>query len=79
MFTRRKNVGSNIGAARPKNRLLRLLRSSDVFQGSLTSPENTDREDAYSVDPRIIGNATREFEHQNAKALLAFQDSRRFY
>jgi hypothetical protein len=78
VFTRKKKVGSNSGVVKPENRLLRLLRSNDVLQGSLVSLENTDREDAYSEDQKTIRNAMLEAEYQNAKALLAFQRNERF-
>ena len=79
MFIRKKKAGSNSGVMKPENRLLRLFRSNDVFQGSLVSLENTDREDAYSADQKMIRNAMLEVEYQSAKALLAFQNNQRFY
>jgi len=79
VFTRKKKVGSSLGVVKPENRLLRLFRSDDAFQGSLVSLENTDREDAYSVDQKMIRNAMLEAEYRRAKALLAFQDNKHFY
>lgn len=79
MFARKKKVEGGLGAVRPENRLLRLFRSSDVFQGSLVSLEGIDREDAYSGDPKMIRNAMLEVEYQSAKALQAFRNSSRFY
>jgi len=79
VFTRKKKVGSNSGVMKPKNRLLRLFRPNDVSQGALISLENTDREDAYNADQKMIRNAMLEVEYQRAKARLAFEDNQRFY
>lgn len=78
MFTKQKKVESNL-TVKPKNRLLRLFRSNDVFPGSLITLESTGREDAYSVNAKTIGNAMLEAEYQNAQALLAFQKNERFH
>lgn len=79
MFTRKKKIGSNSGVMKQENRLLRLFRSNDVSQGSLISLENTDREDAYSADQKVIRNAMLAMEYQNARARLAFEENQRFY
>jgi len=79
VFTRRKKVGSNLGVVKPENRLLRLFRSNDVYQGSFISLEDTDRQDAYSEDQKMIRTVMLEVEYQRAKALLAFQNNQRFY
>jgi len=78
VFTRKKKVGSNLGVVKPENRLLRLFRSNDVFQGSLIGLENTDREDAYGEDQRMIRTVMLEVEYQRARALMAFQNKQRF-
>ena len=78
MFTRKEKTESNSGRVRPGNRLLRLFRSSDVFQGSLVCLENTDREDACSEDQKMIKNAMLEIEYESARAVLAFQNTQRF-
>lgn len=79
MFIRKKKVEGSLGVMKSENRLLRLFRSSDVLQGSLISPENADREDAYGEDQKMIRNAMLEMEYQRGKALLAFQNNQRFY
>ena len=78
MLTKKKKTESNLSEARPESRLLRLFRSSDAFQGSLISIENTDREGLHIEDQKTIRNAMLESEYQNAKALLAFQSNKRF-
>jgi len=79
VFTRKKKMGNNSGVRKPQNRLLRLFRSNDLPQGALISLGDTDREDAYSADQKMIGNAMLEFEYQSAKARLAFEHNQRFY
>jgi len=79
VFTRKKKMESNLGVVKTENRLLRLFRPNDVFQGSLTSLESTDREDASNVDYKMIKNAVLEIEYQRALALQAFQNNQRFY
>jgi len=76
---RKKKVESNLGAAKPENRLLRLFRSDVGFQGSLTSRESTDGEDTYYIDRKMIKNAMLEVEYQKAMALLAFEKKQRIY
>ena len=79
MLTRKKSMESNPDATRPESRLLRLFRPSDVFQGSLVSTEDRDREDFHVEDQKMIRNAILDIEYRNAKALLAFQNNKRFY
>ena len=79
MFTKEKKVESKLKVRKSKNLLIRLFRSNEVSPSSLVTLESKDREDAYCVNPRTIGNAMLEAEYQNAKALLAFQKNERFH
>ena len=79
MLTRKKSMETNRDTTKPESRLLRLFGSSDVFQGSFVSIEARDREVAHVEDQKRIRNVMLESEYQNAKALLAFQNNKRFY
>ena len=79
MFTKKKKMKSNSGMMKPENRLLRLFRSGDVFQGSLISLENIDQDNVPVEDQKMIRSTMLEVEYQRARALLAFQNNKRFY
>ncbi len=79
MFTRKKKVEGNLGTVKPENRLLRLFRSNDASQSSRIGLERTDREDTFSDNQKMIGNAMLEAQYQSGKALLTFENNRRFY
>jgi len=74
---RKKNV-SNLGVAKPENRLLRLLRSGLGFQVSLTSVSGDVKGDTYEESQREIDRALAEAEYQKAKAIMATQQARNF-
>jgi len=78
MFTRKQKIGSNSGAAKPQNRLLRLLRSDIGFQASLISLERRDQEDSYNKSQKEIANAMLEAEYNKAKAIIMTQRARNF-
>ena len=78
MFIKRKKTESRPGVVRSEGRLLMLFRSGDVSQDSLISLESTEREDLHIEDQRIVRNAMLEGEYHNARALLAFQNNKRF-
>ena len=79
MFPKRKKIESNSGVTKPENRLLRLFRSGDVFQGSLINLENTDQDNIRVEDQKMIRNAMLEVEYQRTRALMAFQNNKRLY
>lgn len=78
MFKGKKKIGSNLGAVKPENRLLRLLRSDVGFQVSLISVERKDKKDDYDESQKEIDNAMLEAEYQKAKATMMMQQTRSF-
>jgi len=78
MFTKEKKEESKAKSGRPRNRLLRLFGSNDIFSGSLVTL-GADREDAYGVNPKTIEGAMLDAEYQKARAVLEFQRNERFH
>jgi len=74
-----KKIGSSQGVAASEKRKLRMLRSDQTFQISLTSVEGIDQENVCEGFRKDVRTAMLEAEHKKAKALVAFQNNRRFY
>jgi len=72
-------TGSKLGVGESEKRKLRMLRSDQAFQASLISVEGIDQENVCEGSRKDIRTAMLEAEYKKAKALVAFQNNRRFY
>ena len=77
MFKNRK-IGSSLGVGESERRKLRVFRSDQPFQASLLSVEEADHENVCEDSRKDFRTAMLEAEHKKAKALMAFQNNRRF-
>jgi hypothetical protein len=78
MFKNRK-IGRKLGVGESEKFKLRMLRSDQALQASLISVEGIDQENACESSRKEIRTAMLEAEYKKAKALMAFQNNRRFY
>jgi hypothetical protein len=76
-FKNRK-IGSKLGVEEPEKCKLRMLRSDQALQASLISVEGIDQENVCESSRKEIRTAMLEAEYKKAKALMAFQNNRRF-
>jgi hypothetical protein len=72
-------IGSKLGVAKSEKRKLRMLRSDQAFQASLVSVAEIDQENVCEGSQKDIRTSMLEAEYKKAKALMAFQNNRRFY
>lgn len=80
MLKRRNKIGTDLGAGKSENRILRLLRSDKGFAGSLDSLEGRDQENGFEGSWKEIRNALLEAEAQRNQLLLRWQqNNQRFY
>jgi hypothetical protein len=77
LLKERKKIVSNLGIAKPENRLLRLLRSELLFQVPLANLGDA-KGDLYGKSRREIDVALAEAEYQKGKATVATQQTRSF-
>jgi hypothetical protein len=78
LLKERKKIVSNLGIAKPENRLLRLLRSELVLQVPLANVLGDAKGDSYGKSRREIDVALAEAEYQKGKATVATQQARSF-
>ena len=77
MFKNKKVEESKITGKLVKSKL-RMLRSEQAFEASPANVEGTDQERFGGDTLKDIRNAMVEADCQKAKALMAFQNNRRF-
>jgi hypothetical protein len=72
-------IGSKLGVGESEKGKLEMLRSDQAFKDSLISVEGMDQENVCEGSRKDIRTAMLEAEYKKAKALMAFQNNRRFY
>jgi len=78
MFKNRK-IGRKLGVGESEKFKLRMLRSDNAFHASPVRTETTHQEGVCGDSQKTIRDAMLEAEYKKAKALMAFQNNRRFY
>ena len=78
MFKNRK-IGSSLEVGKSEKPKLRMLRSYQASQASLFNVEGADQENVCEDSRKDFGTAMLEAEYKKAKAIMAFQNNRRFY
>jgi hypothetical protein len=74
-----KKIGSNQRIGKLEKRKLRMLRSDQALQALPVSVEGADQESVCEDSQKEIRTAMLEADYQKAKALMAFQNNRRYY